>query len=70
MILLCGGTGALGAAIARELATRGARFRALVRDRTDAGELDGLGTAVVRGDFRDPSSLDRAVAGARRSYPA
>ena len=63
MILLCGATGALGGAIARELTTRGAELRTLVRAGSDADELEQLGAEVVRGDFRDPASLARAVAG-------
>jgi uncharacterized protein YbjT (DUF2867 family) len=65
MILLCGATGALGGALARELVARGAELRTLVRPGSDAGELERLGAEVVRGDFRDPASLARAVARAR-----
>lgn len=62
-ILLCGGTGLLGGEIARRLAARGARTRALVRPGTEAGVLAALGADIFRGDLRDPASLDRAVAG-------
>jgi uncharacterized protein YbjT (DUF2867 family) len=64
MILLCGGTGLLGGMIARELAARGVELRTLVRDGSDAAELERLGAEVVRGDFRDPASLHRAAQGA------
>ena len=62
-ILLCGGTGALGGAIARHLAESGVPFRALVRSATDAHPLDGIATEVIRGDLRDSASLRPALAG-------
>jgi uncharacterized protein YbjT (DUF2867 family) len=65
MILLCGGTGLLGGMIARELAARDVGLRALVRNGSDAGALERLGAEVVRGDFRDPASLERAADGAQ-----
>jgi uncharacterized protein YbjT (DUF2867 family) len=63
MILLVGGTGLLGSRIARLLAEREARVRALVRPQTDASALEALGIEIVRGDLRDRSSLGPAVAG-------
>jgi uncharacterized protein YbjT (DUF2867 family) len=62
-LLLCGGTGALGGAIARHLEAHAVRFRALVRPRTDAGAIDGIAAEIVRGDVRDPASLAAALAG-------
>lgn len=62
-MLLCGGTGALGSAIARHLSATGTRFRALVRPTTDPAELERLGAVIVRGDLRDPASLAQATAG-------
>ena len=63
MILLCGGTGLLGSAIALRLAERSLPFRVLVRPTTDPTELEALGAEVVRGDLRDSTSLGPAVAG-------
>jgi uncharacterized protein YbjT (DUF2867 family) len=62
-LLLCGGTGALGGAIARHLHGRGVPFRALVRPATDAGVLETLASEIVRADIRDPASLPPALAG-------
>ena len=62
-LLLCGGTGALGGAIASHLHARGVPFRALVRPATDAGALEGLASEIIRADFRDPASLPPALAG-------
>ena len=64
MIFLAGGTGELGRRIAERLRARGVELRALVRPQSDASALEALGAEVVRGDFRDPDSLRRAVAGA------
>jgi uncharacterized protein YbjT (DUF2867 family) len=63
-VLLCGGTGMLGEAIARKLADQGVAFRALVRPQSDASALRKLGADIRIGDLTDRASLDRAVAGA------
>ncbi len=62
-ILLCGGTGELGGAVARHLHARGVPFRALVRPGSDAGTVATLGASIVRGDVREPASLVAALAG-------
>jgi uncharacterized protein YbjT (DUF2867 family) len=63
MILMCGATGDLGGRVAARLLERGATVRALVRPTADASALAERGAEVVRGDFRDPGSLEDAVAG-------
>jgi NADH dehydrogenase len=63
MILVCGATGDLGGRIARLLVGEGRRVRALVRPTTDATGLQNDGIEVIRGDLRDPASLDAAMAG-------
>jgi len=62
-VLLCGGTGLLGGAIARRLAQRDVTLRALVRPQSDAGPLRALGADIRAGDLTDRPSLDRAVEG-------
>lgn len=62
-LLLCGGTGDLGGAIARRLAPTGTPRRALLRPGSDDEELRALGFEIVRGDLRDADSLDQAVDG-------
>ena len=64
MILLVGGTGELGRRIARRLSARRAPFRALVRQGSDASELQALGAETVAGDLRDRRSLEAAAQGA------
>jgi len=64
-VVVIGGTGPLGALVARELVARGVDVRAVTRrvdaPRREAGEL-------VPVDLADSSSLDRAFAGARRVF--
>jgi uncharacterized protein YbjT (DUF2867 family) len=65
VVLVCGATGALGGRIAHRLQAAGSPVRALVRPHSDAASLRALGVELVEGDFRDPVSLERAVAGIR-----
>ena len=63
MILVCGATGHLGGRIVQRLVEDGREVRALVRPATDATTLENLGVEIVRGDLRDPASLDAPLAG-------
>jgi dihydroflavonol-4-reductase len=63
--LLTGGTGFVGAAVARALLARGHAVRALARRGGDRRNLDGLAVEIVEGDLTDRESLVRAVAGCR-----
>ncbi|RII13776.1 NAD(P)H azoreductase [Streptomyces sp. YIM 130001] len=62
MILVTGATGTIGSEVVRLLAARGEQVRALTRDPARAKLPAGVD--VVRGDFDDPVSLERAAAGA------
>lgn len=62
MILVCGATGQLGGAVASRLLDRGAPVRVLLRPSADAAPLARRGAEIARGDFRDPGSLQDAVA--------
>ena len=66
LILVSGATGRQGGAVARELLARGYRVRGLTRnpDSERAQQLAGLGIEMVRGDFDDMDSLNRAAQGA------
>jgi dihydroflavonol-4-reductase len=66
--LVTGATGFIGSAVARVLIARGHEVRALVRRRSDRGNLDGLPLEVVEGDLRDPGSLRRAMHGCRAVF--
>jgi dihydroflavonol-4-reductase len=64
--LVTGATGFLGWHIARKLLDRGDGVRVLARDPARVRELEGAET--VRGDLRDPGSLERAVEGCGAVY--
>lgn len=66
LILVTGATGQQGGATARELLAHGHPVRAMTRkpDSPNATELASLGAEIIRGDLNDPSSLERALAGA------
>ncbi len=63
--LLTGGTGFVGAAVARTLLARGHHLRALVRRGSDRRNLAGLPVEMIEGDLTDPATLPAAVAGCR-----
>ncbi len=66
MILVTGATGHVGAELVAQLAAAGRPVRAMTR-RPDATDLPS-GVEVVYGDADDPTSLDRAFAGAERAF--
>jgi uncharacterized protein YbjT (DUF2867 family) len=70
IILVAGATGTQGGAVARELNARGYQVRGLTRnpDSATARELAALGVEMVRGDFDDAASLDRAFDGAYGAF--
>jgi uncharacterized protein YbjT (DUF2867 family) len=70
IILVAGATGTQGGAVARELAARGYRVRGLTRnpDSEASQALAALGVEMIRGDFDDAASLDRALAGAYGAF--
>jgi nucleoside-diphosphate-sugar epimerase len=62
-ILVTGATGKVGSRLTRRLAQRGDQVRALVRDRTRAGDLRQDRIELVEGDLLDADSLAAAVRG-------
>jgi NADH dehydrogenase len=67
MNLIVGATGLLGNRICALLTDRGKPVRALVRDTSNTdkvAQLEQAGTQVVRGDLKDPRSLESACRGA------
>lgn len=61
--ILVTGTGVTGGEVLRQLTDLGIAPRALVRDPTKADAFAGLGVELVKGDFGDPGSWERALAG-------
>ena len=65
LVLLTGGTGFVGSAIARALLESGYRVRALARPSSVRNNLAGLGLETIDGDICDPATLDLAMKGVR-----
>lgn len=65
MILIVGGTGTLGRKLTRNLLASGEQVRVLTRSLNSAESLKSAGAKVVRGDLRDPESLEFALRGVR-----
>lgn len=65
MILVIGATSTIGKVLVKQLAARGAPFRALVRD---AAKGAALGCDTVVGNLDDPQSLAVAFAGVKRVF--
>ena len=64
MIAVAGGTGTLGIRLVPLLTGQGHAVRVLTRDPARAQHLTKLGVEVIRGDVRDPASVERALRGA------
>jgi NADH dehydrogenase len=62
-VLLVGGTGKLGGAVAKELSEQALPFRCLVRKTSDTTQLRELNCELIPGDVRDRSSLQTAMEG-------
>jgi dihydroflavonol-4-reductase len=66
IVAVTGATGHIGANLVRSLLARKHRVRALVFEHTRG--IDGLDVEVVKGDIRDPATLERAFSGAEVVY--
>jgi len=67
-VLVTGGTGFLGNALARRLLAEGTAVRVLARSAARASELAALGADVVTGDITDHAAVRAAADGARTVY--
>jgi dihydroflavonol-4-reductase len=65
MILITGGSGFVGSAVARSLLQSGEAVRVLVRGTSTRTNLADPRLEIVEGDISDPASLARAMAGVR-----
>jgi dihydroflavonol-4-reductase len=68
VVLITGGTGFLGTALARRLLADGAKVRILARSAGRASEMAALGAEIVTGDITDRDAVRAATAGARTVY--
>ena len=62
---LTGGTGFVGASLARLLLKQGLRVKALARKGSDRRNLDGLDVEIVEGGLLDKSAIEAGVSGCR-----
>ena len=62
-VFLTGGTGFIGSRVAKKLRDRGDEVVALVRSRSRAAVLEGIGCELADGDLNDALSIERALAG-------
>ena len=68
MILVTGAAGTTGSEIVRQLAAKGARVRALVRNPDKAKSFSGPGVETVVADLEKPLTLDPALKGVDKVY--
>ncbi|OGO30955.1 MAG: epimerase [Chloroflexi bacterium RBG_16_56_11] len=68
--LVTGATGLIGSSIVRELLKDGVEVRAMVREKSDTRNIDGLAIERVSGDIRDAESMGRALKGIEVFYQA
>ena len=62
-VFVTGATGFVGSHVARELASRGADLRLLVRRTSNLANIEGLAAETATGDLLDPESLRSAIRG-------
>lgn len=65
---LTGGTGFVGASLARLLLKEGLKVKALARKGSDRRNLDGLEVEIVEGDLLDRAAIESAVKGCRYAF--
>ena len=65
---LTGGTGFVGANLARLLLEKGLKVKALARKGSNRKNLEGLSVEIVEGDLLDTKSLSAGCAGARYAF--
>jgi dihydroflavonol-4-reductase len=65
---LTGGTGFVGASLARLLLKQGLKVKALARKGSDRRNLDGLPVEIVEGGLTDKSAIEAGVKGCRYAF--
>jgi len=68
MILITGATGHTGMEVVRQVTSKGARVRALVRDPEKADTIAGGGVETAAGDLEHPATLAKALIGIERVF--
>ena len=65
---LTGGTGFVGASLARLLLKQGLKVKALARKGSDRRNLDGLSVEIVEGGLTDKAAIEAGVKGCRYAF--
>ncbi|HYH95611.1 SDR family oxidoreductase [Hyalangium sp.] len=68
MIVVTGATGQIGSELVLQLAEKGEKVHAVIRDPKKAMHLNHPNVMFVMGDFADPKSLDAAFRGAQKLF--
>ena len=68
MILLTGATGTTGRRVARRLTKWGYKFTAMVREPEKVSGLKSSKVELIKGDFKKPDSLRRAMEGIEHAF--
>jgi len=63
LAFITGSTGFVGSHVARALVEQGANLRLLVRANSNTKNIDDVKAELVIGDLRDPTSLEKGIAG-------
>lgn len=67
-VLISGASGANGSELAKIFSSRGVPVRAMVRDKSRAGEILLPGVEIVEGDFDAPATISAALQGIERAF--
>lgn len=65
---LTGGTGFVGASLARLLLAKGLKVKALARKGSDRRNLEGLAVELVEGSLSESDAIERGVSGCRYAF--
>lgn len=68
MILVTGATGNIGSAVVRQLAAKGQKVRAFVRNPEKAEKLKGPNVEIAQGHLEKPESLEAAMKGVDKVF--
>lgn len=68
LTLVTGATGTVGREVVRQLASRGVKARAFVRDRQKAEAVLGRDVEVAVGDLTRPETIELAMVGVERVF--
>jgi nucleoside-diphosphate-sugar epimerase len=66
--LVTGASGFIGTPLAKRLAAADFHVRALIRETSEAAELESRGVEIARGDMQSPADMERAMDGCELAF--